>query len=97
MKNNYYGLTPLCPTGPSLWGKAIASIGIDQNVIIGDFMELTPIHNTKNKAMVLPDGSIFAFNKDAPGGDLKSLGCQGTNNYNELWKSKRIYNVEELI
>ena len=42
MKNNYYGLTPLCPTGPTLWGKAIASIGIDQNVIIGDFMELTP-------------------------------------------------------
>ena len=97
VKNNYYGLTPLCPTGPSLWGKAIASIGIDQNVIIGDFMELTPIHNTKNKAMVLPDGTIFAFNKDAPGGDLKSLGCQGTNNYNELWKSKRIYNVEDLI
>ena len=78
-------------------GKAIASIGIDQNVIIGDFMELTPSYNKKNKAMVLPDGSIFAFNKDAPGGDLKSLGCQGTNNYNELWKSQRIYNVEELI
>ena len=70
MKNNCYGLTPLCPTGPSLWGKAIASIGIDQNVIIGDFMELTPIHNKKNKAMVLPDGSIFAFNK---ADDIKSI------------------------
>ena len=91
VNNNYYGITPLCPTGPTLWGKAIASVGIDQNVIIGDFMELTPHHKKKNKAMVLPDGSIFAFNKDAPGGDLKSLGCEGTNNYNELWNSQNIY------
>ena len=47
-------------------------------------MELTPIHNKKNKAMVLPDGSIFAFDKDAPVVNLKSLGCQGTNNNNKL-------------
>lgn len=91
VKNKYYGLTPLCPTGPTLWGRAIASLGIDENVIIGDFQELTPRHKNKNKAMVLPDGTIFAFNKNAPGGDLKSLGCEGTNNYNDLWNAKKIY------
>tara|TARA_B100001093_G_scaffold470601_1_gene492193 strand:- start:213 stop:926 length:714 start_codon:yes stop_codon:yes gene_type:complete len=90
-KNNFYGLTPLCPTGPSLWGKAIASVGIDANTIIGDFIELTPSFEKKNKAMVLPDGTIFAFNKDAPGGDLESLGCIGVNNYNDFWFSKNIY------
>ena len=91
VENQYYGLTPLCPTGPTLWGKAIASIGIGQNDIIGDFQELTPRHKNKNKAMILPDGTIFAFNKNAPGGDLKSLGCEGTNNYNDLWHAQSIY------
>ena len=91
-KNNFYGLTPLCPTGPSLFGKAIAIEGIDKNVIIGDFMELTPQHNKKNKAMVLSDGTIVAFNKEAKGGDLKALGCKGTNNYNDYWNERNIYN-----
>jgi len=90
-KNNFYGITPLCPTGPSLWGRAISYIGIDKNTIIGDFIELTPNFKKKNKAMVLPDGTIFAFNKDAPGGDLESLGCKGVNNYNDFWLANDIY------
>ena len=89
---NYYGLTPLCPTGPSLWGKAIAIVGIDENVIIGDFIDLTPNHSKRNMAMVLSNGTIVALNKDADGGDLKALGCKGTNNYNEFWHSRKIFN-----
>jgi len=92
-KNNYYGLTPLCPTGPSLWGKAIAIVGIDKNVIIGDFIDLTPNHSKRNMAMVLSNGTIVARNKDADGGDLKALGCKGTNNYNEFWHARNIYNL----
>ena len=34
---------------------------------------------------------IFAFNKEAPGGDLESLGCKGVNNYNDFWLAKDIY------
>ena len=41
--------------------------------------------------MILPDGSILALNKDAPGGDLESLGCKGVNNYNDFWLAKDIY------
>ena len=88
---NFYGVTPLCPTGPSLWGRAISSIGIDENTVIGDFIELTANFEKRNKAMVLPDGTIFAFNKNAPGGDLESLGCKGVNNYNDFWHNKDIY------
>ena len=91
VSDEYYGLTPLCPTGPSLFGRAIASVGIDEKVLIGDFIELTPNFKKKNKAMVMPDGTIFALNKQALGGDLKSLGCQGTNNYNDFWNNKNIY------
>ena len=90
-KNKFYGVTPLCPTGPSLWGKAIAKSGIDKSIIFGDSIELTPGHQKKNKAMVLPDGAILAFTKQAGGGDLSALGAKGTNNYNEFWHQKRVY------
>jgi len=93
VKNNFFGKTPLCPTGPSLWGRAIATIGIDENTIIGDFIELTPNFKKKNKAMILPDGEIFAFNKASKGGDLESLGCKGVNNYNDFWFNKDIYDI----
>ena len=90
-KNQFYGVTPLCPTGPSLWGKAIAKSGVDKSIVFGDSVELTPGHHKKNKAMVLPDGSILALKKQAEGGDLSALGAKGTNNYNEFWHQKRVY------
>jgi hypothetical protein len=90
-RNEYYGLTPLCPTGPTLWGRAIAITGIDNSCIFGDFLELTPSYSKKNKAMVLPDGTILAFHKQSGGGDLKALGAKGTNNYNDFWHNKQAY------
>jgi mannosyltransferase OCH1-like enzyme len=90
-KNKFYGISPLCPTGPSLWGRAIAMTGVDKSIVFGDSVELTPGHQKKNKAMVLPDGSILAFKKQAEGGDLAALGASGTNNYNEFWHQRRVY------
>ena len=92
IEDEYYGLTPLCPTGPTAWGKAIALSNIDDKVIFGDSVELTPHHHNKNKALVLPDGTIFALKKPSPGGDLKSLGATGVNNYNSLWYTANLYN-----
>ena len=91
VKSKYYGITPLCPTGPTLWGRAIAAVGFNGSCIFGDFLELTPTHSQKNKAMVLPDGTIFAFNKPSGGGDLASLGAKGSNNYNDIWRSRQVY------
>ena len=89
--SNYYGISPLCPTGPTLWGRAIAITGIDSSYFFGDFMDLTPAHHKKNKAMVLPDGSILGYHKQSGGGNLESLGAQGTNNYNKLWHTRSVY------
>jgi Glycosyltransferase sugar-binding region containing DXD motif len=91
VEQEYHGLTPLCPTGPNLWGRAIAMTGVDKSVIFGDSIELTSLHNNKNKAMVLPNGTILAYKKRSSGGDLLSLGAAGTNNYNELWHNRRVY------
>jgi len=90
-KSNYYGINALCPTGPSVIGRAFAIDGAKPNRIFGDFIPLTPMHNDKNPAYVLPDGLIFAFGKKTGGGDLKGLGAVGTNNYNDFYNAKTVY------
>ena len=90
-KNKYYGITPLCPTGPSLLGAALAANGGEINFVYGDYLELTPTHEQKNLAFVLPDGTIMAWSKPSGGGDLTGIGAKGVNNYNELWAAKQVY------
>jgi mannosyltransferase OCH1-like enzyme len=90
-KSDYYGITPLCPTGPTLLGEALASNGGQANFIYGDYLELTPTHQQKNRAFVLPDGTIMAWSKPAGGGDLTEVGAKSVNNYNELWAQRKIY------
>jgi mannosyltransferase OCH1-like enzyme len=87
----YYGITPLCPTGPTLLGKALAANGSQADFVYGDYLELTPTHEQKNRAFVLPDGTIMAWSKPSGGGDLTGVGAKGVNNYNELWASRQVY------
>jgi len=87
----YYGITPLCPTGPTLLGKALAVNGSQSDFVYGDYLELTPTHEQKNRAFILPDGTIMAWSKPCGGGDLTQLGSKGTNNYNELWAARQVY------
>ena len=92
-KEQYYGITPLCPTGPTLLGKALASNGSQADFVYGDYLELTPTHEQKNRAFVLPDGTIMAWSKPSGGGDLTGLGAKGVNNYNELWAARAVYTI----
>jgi mannosyltransferase OCH1-like enzyme len=84
-EREYYGITPLCPTGPTVFGHAVAMHGVNPKAMIGDVRQGT------DRAFVLPGGLIHAFGKPSAGGDLKSLGAKGTNNYNELYSSRNIY------
>lgn len=90
-RTEYYGITPLCPTGPTLLGQALAMNGGNVNAVYGDYMELTPTHEQKNRAFVLPDGTIMAWSKPSGGGDLTGVGAKGVNNYNELWAQRKVY------
>jgi hypothetical protein len=87
----YYGITPLCPTGPALLGKALAMNGSQPDFVYGDHIALTPQYKHTNNAYVLPDGSILAWGKPCRGGDLTSLGASGVNDYNEMWHAKNVY------
>jgi mannosyltransferase OCH1-like enzyme len=90
-QEQYYGITPLCPTGPTLLGAALAANKGNVNFVYGDYMELTPTHEQKNRAFVLPDGTIMAWSKPSGGGDLTGVGAKGVNNYNELWAARAVY------
>jgi mannosyltransferase OCH1-like enzyme len=90
-QEKYYGITPLCPTGPTLLGAALAANGGNANFVYGDYLELTPTHEQKNRAFVLPDGTIMAWSKPSGGGDLTGVGAKGVNNYNELWAARQVY------
>jgi mannosyltransferase OCH1-like enzyme len=90
-QEKYYGITPLCPTGPTLLGAALAANGGNANFVYGDYLELTPTHEQKNRAFVLPDGTIMAWSKPSGGGDLTGVGAKGVNNYNELWANRQVY------
>jgi mannosyltransferase OCH1-like enzyme len=90
-KEGYYGITPLCPTGPTLLGEALAANRGNANYVFGDYLELTPTHQHQNRAFVLPDGTILAWSKPSGGGDLTGVGAKAVNNYNELWAARDIY------
>lgn len=90
-EEEYYGITPLCPTGPTLLGAALAANGGNANFVYGDYLELTPTHEQKNRAFVLPDGTLLAWSKPSGGGDLTGLGAKSVNNYNELWAKRAAY------
>ncbi len=96
-KNNFYGTSPLSPTGPTLFGRCLASLGENENTKTGLLTPLTPLHPNKNYAFVLPDGEIFAWGKSSWGtqiGDgLDAFDTKGTNSYNRMYYDRNIYNT----
>lgn len=87
-KSQYYGINALCPTGPNAFGEALATTREKVGMVVGDTLDLTPTHQIKNRASVLPDGTIVAWHK---AGDLMSLSGIGTNDYNFFWCNRTAY------
>jgi len=90
-EENFFGVNALCPTGPNLLGQAVANYGSNSKHVFGDVLYLTPNHIIRNKAFVLPDGSIFSLAKPTEAGDISSLGVHGANNYLDLYLSGDVY------
>ena len=101
-KNENYGFTPVCPSGPGILGRSIAFYGAQKSHIMGHFTALTPSHNQKNKSYILPSGDIFALHKDvwmpkAKAGEIESLGAKGTNNYVDLYTTGEFYDKDIIM
>lgn len=90
-KSEYYGTCNLSPTGPVLLGRAFASINDDLGNLFFNCVHLTPGYRLKNPALVLSDGTIFAYLKNTGAVGLAGYNTSGTNNYSELYDRREVY------
>jgi hypothetical protein len=90
-RNRYYGAGPLDPTGPHLFGRALALSNHIENYYLGDYRAVSPDLPRKNHVCISPDGVLVALGKDAAGGDLETIGLSGTTNYNDFWRMRQVY------
>lgn len=88
--NEYYGISPICPSGPIVLGKAICEFKDLNNRVSteGELIPLTPSHDKRNLAYVLDNGTIIALRKPHRGGEML---IDNTNNYYLMWNKGKIY------
>ncbi len=86
--SRYYGGHALCPTGPNLFGSAIARNNLlDQdNYLIGDFKGSTSL----NPGYYIGDTIVCKYKSN--GLKPANSGIAGGNNYADLWHSRSVYN-----
>jgi hypothetical protein len=108
-KSGYYGATPLDPTGPVLFGRALALCNNVQDYWLGEACYVQRLGlrqfvshwigkaQNPDHVYVLPNGKVVGMHKRAPGGDLRALGLTGTNNYADYWRSGQAYHGKRPI
>jgi mannosyltransferase OCH1-like enzyme len=91
VRNKYYGHDPHFPTGPSVFGRAIAKYGTEVDLLIGQDWWL----KYRNNKFVLPGNQVVA--RDKRGGAFNGgiSGIVGGNNYNEMWLARTVFAVAE--
>lgn len=95
-KQQYYGISPLCPTGPNCFGIEVAAEDSDMNLVKGVFQPLTPSLSFNNLMYVAQSGQLIAQHRTSwmtgsQGGDFTVTQLPGVNNYKELWAKRQIY------
>lgn len=89
-KSGYYGYNPLCPTGPNLFGKALAQMMNLSEFMTGETIKVNKNPLTHSFAYLLPNGEVCAVNVKN-GSGLASLGTKHNDNYNQHYENKTIY------
>jgi hypothetical protein len=94
----YYGANPLYPTGPVLFGRALAAAMAEKrqqedadDQWIGLWRPITPGKPRQNITYIAPDYSLVGLYGKTVNGDLTHLGASGTNNYNHFWHGRSVY------
>jgi mannosyltransferase OCH1-like enzyme len=83
------GNTPLCVTGPTLLGSAVASVGLAPgvNYHTGEF-----VYQGEQKVFTTREKELFALYK-SNGTQHGESGVPGGNNYSELWWKQNVYSA----
>ena len=96
-REEYYGTTTLCPTGPVLFGRSVAIACPVENLNAG---EAVMVNAGKPYAALVfshPESKnrLIASRCKRRGG-LGNLGVPGSNSYPDLWNSKSVYGFEDM-
>ena len=103
VKRRYYGLTSLCPTGPVVWGKALAMTCEAEDLVSGlaslqvraKVMRMVPgislPEETHIHTQTLKDELIAVKRKSYKSPGLTELGIMDGNTYRVMWRKKAIY------
>jgi Glycosyltransferase sugar-binding region containing DXD motif len=97
VRKGYYGNSSLCPTGPTLFGKAVAISCDPEDIITGESNRYEPPKGTA-QTLVTERSQCFVFNRalvairrkrgTCP---MSELGVQGGNEYHKMWVARQIY------
>jgi hypothetical protein len=96
-RRRYYGDGPLYPTGPVVFGRAMAAGMLErqwaeaEDQRIGICRCITPESEMWNVFYLSQEESLVALRNKIIPGDLSHLGIVGSNNYNQIWRSRRVY------
>lgn len=87
-RRRWLGNTPLCVTGPTVFGSAIASVGLvpGVNYHTGEF-----VYQGENKVFTTREKELLAMYKPNGVGHGDS-GIPGGNNYTDLWNQRHVFN-----
>lgn len=83
----YYGKDPLAPTGPSVLGRAVAKLGPDLDILMGQSWWF----RRRRTKFVLPGNRVVGRGKIG-GKELGGVSnVPGGNNYNDFWHARDVY------
>jgi mannosyltransferase OCH1-like enzyme/glycosyltransferase involved in cell wall biosynthesis len=91
VRNRDYGVSSLAPSGPVLFGRAIAVIGRAGQYQIGDSVNVQVEGALNRSTYVDVDGALVATRLQGQGGKPSEIGLRGTNVYGEMWDRREIY------
>ena len=95
-RSQYYGVNPLCPTGPNLFGRELALHVSPRDIRLGETVRLNKNPSTFSWGYMDVSGELLAVNVKR-GGGLASLGFSQTQDYNEMYWQRRIYGPFEML
>jgi hypothetical protein len=106
-KEEYYGIQCVDVSATTVLGiaitKSLPHFGIATNGQLDNFTRKVFDKKTQNKikkmgyesvellGFIMDNDQLIAIRKPSNGGDIKSMGFEGTNNYVEMWKDKNVY------
>ena len=90
VRDGYYGSTPLCPTGPNLFGRELAITTPLNRITCGEAIRINKDPSTHSFAYLRSNGELIAVNAKK-GTGLASLGADVDEKYGQLYAQRRIY------